>query len=177
MSVDPNPRPVGVEPQPPRLAPIAPTDPDASGVPNLVKVLAHHPALQQAWRPFAQHVLFDQAMPRRDREIAMLRIGWLNGCEYEWKQHLRLARRAGVTGEEIQRIANGDLAGWSPAETAVLRAVDDLFANSTIDDQTWDALRANYDTEQVLDLIFTIGQYNLVSWFLNSVAVPLDEGL
>lgn len=146
-------------------------------VPNLRRVMEHHKVLNTAWGGFAKHVLADQSLPRRDRELAMLRIGWLNQANYEWCQHMRLARRAGVSDEEIVRISEGDRSGFVPHEAAVLTAVDELFEQSTISDATWAALTAHYTTEQVLDLIFTIGQYNLVSWFLNSVGVPLDEGL
>lgn len=144
---------------------------------NLRRVLLHNPALAAAWSSFATHVLFNQSLPWRDREIAMLRIGWLNKANYEWCQHVKLARKAGLSDAEIKRVSAGDRAGWPAHEAAVLAAVDELFGESTVSDATWAALTAHYSTAQVLDLIYTIGQYNLVSWFLNATGVPLDEGL
>ena len=59
----------------------------------------------------------------------------------------------------------------------LLQAVDDLFENSVVSDATWNALAKKYSTEQMIDLVFTIGQYNLVSWALNSLGVPIDDYL
>ena len=60
---------------------------------------------------------------------------------------------------------------------ALIQAADDLFENSTVSDATWQTLSARYNTEQMIDAVFTISQYNLVSWVLNSFGVPLDDFL
>ena len=52
-----------------------------------------------------------------------------------------------------------------------------MFENSVVSDETWKTLSERYNTQQLMDLVFTIGQYNLVSWALNSLGVPLDEYL
>ena len=58
-----------------------------------------------------------------------------------------------------------------------MQAADDLFENSVVSDATWAVLSKSYSTEQMMDVVFTIGQYNLVSWALNSFGVPLDDFL
>jgi alkylhydroperoxidase family enzyme len=144
---------------------------------NVFKVLMNHPALVRRWTVFAGHVLRKQTLPVRDRELLILRIGWLNQAGYEWAQHVLIAKRAGITDEEIERVQRGPDAGWSGVEAHLLQAVDDLFENSVISDATWAALSPKYSTEQMMDLVFTVGQYNLVSWALNSFGVPLDDFL
>ena len=144
---------------------------------NIFKVLAHHPKLVKRWTPFAGHILQKQTLPFRDREMLILRIGWLNQARYEWEQHVRIAKAAGVSADEIDRIAQGPGAGWNPVDAALLQAVDDLFTHSVIAPERWAVLTAHFSTEQVMDLVFTIGQYNLVSWALNSFGVPLDADL
>ncbi|MBV8476636.1 MAG: carboxymuconolactone decarboxylase family protein, partial [Acidobacteria bacterium] len=62
-------------------------------------------------------------------------------------------------------------------EAAVVQAADDLFENSVVSDETWKILSESYNTQQMMDLVFSIGQYNLVSWALNSFGVPLDDFL
>jgi alkylhydroperoxidase family enzyme len=59
----------------------------------------------------------------------------------------------------------------------LLRAVDELHDDACITDATWNSLSKVYSTQQMMDLVFTIGQYNLVSMALNSFGVQLDEGL
>jgi 4-carboxymuconolactone decarboxylase len=145
---------------------------------NIFKMLMHHPKLAKRWTVFAGHVLQKQTLPFRDRELLILRIGWLNQAEYEWAQHVEIAKRGGVTDTEIELIKAGPkAAGWTSQEAALLQAADDLFENSVVSDATWDVLAQGYGTEQMIDVVFTIGQYNLVSWALNSFGVPLDDFL
>lgn len=144
---------------------------------NIFKVLAHHPKLVKRWTPFAGHILSKQTLPFRDREMLILRIGWLNQAEYEFAQHELIAKRGGVSDADIEKIKKGPGAGWSEQEAALLQAADDLFENSVVSDATWATLSKSYSTEQMMDVVFTIGQYNLVSWALNSFGVPLDDFL
>jgi alkylhydroperoxidase family enzyme len=137
----------------------------------------NHPKLTRRWTVFAGHVLQKQTLPVRDRELLILRIGWLNQAEYEWAQHVEIAKRAGITEAEIEQVKKGAAGGWNALESALMKATDELFENSVISDATWAALSAHYSTEQMMDVVFTIGQYNLVSWALNSFGVPLDDFL
>jgi len=144
---------------------------------NIIKVLMRNPKLARAWTPFAGHVLSDQSLPRRDRELLILRIGWLNQSAYEWGQHVRIGKKAGLTDDEIDRISKGPAAGWDRHEAALLQAADDLREKCVVSDETWKRLSERYSIEQMIDAVFTIGQYNLVSWALNSFGVPLDDYL
>lgn len=144
---------------------------------NLFRVMMNHPDLTRRWSPFAGHVLRKQTLPPRERELLILRVGWLNQSEYEWAQHVEIARRTGITEAEIDRVRRGPGAGWNAHETALLQAADDLFADSVISEQTWATLATGYTTEQMMDVVFTAGQYTLVCWALNSFGVPLDDFL
>jgi 4-carboxymuconolactone decarboxylase len=107
----------------------------------------------------------------------ILRIGWLNQAQYEWEQHVRIGKTAGLTDDEVERITKGPKAGWNRHDAALIQAADDLFENSVVSDETWKTLSERYNTEQMMDAVFTVGQYNLVSWALNSLGVPLDDYL
>jgi 4-carboxymuconolactone decarboxylase len=144
---------------------------------NIFKVLMNNPKLTRSWSRFAGHILGGQSLPARDREILILRIGWLNQAPYEWEQHVRIGKAAGLTDDEIDRISKGPKLGWDKHEAALLQAADDLYENSVVSDETWKQLSARYSIEQMMDAVFTIGQYNLVSWALNSFGVPLDDYL
>ena len=144
---------------------------------NLFKVLMHHPDLVRRWAVFAGHVLRKQTLPPRERELLILRIGWLNQAEYEWAQHVEIAKREGISAAEIERVKQGPAGAWSADDALLMQAVDDLYENSVVAEATWAGLAKKYSTEQMIDLVFTIGQYNLVSWALNSFGVPLDDYL
>jgi 4-carboxymuconolactone decarboxylase len=144
---------------------------------NIFATLARHPKLLKRWLVFGNHILAKSTLPAREREIAILRMGWLCRAVYEWGHHVDIGKQAGLSEVDIQRIAAGpDALGLDPFEAVLLRAVDELHADSFISDDTWQALARRYDTEQLLDLVFTAGQYKLVSMALNSLGVQLEEG-
>jgi len=145
---------------------------------NIFATLAHHPQLLRRWLVFANHVLGKSTLPARERELVILRIGWLCRAEYEWAQHAVIGERMGLSDEEMRRIAEGPEApGWGPVDRALLRATDELHADAFISDETWSALSRCFDTQQLMDLVFTVGQYNLVSMVLNTLGVQLDPGI
>jgi alkylhydroperoxidase family enzyme len=156
------------------LAPIA----RDGRVANIFATLARHPKLLKRWLPFANHILFKSSLPPRDREMLILRLAWRARAEYEWSHHVEIGGRAGLSEAEIARIAKGaDAPGWTPFEAALLRAVDELHGQSRLSEPTWAALSERYDTAQLMDLIFTVGNYAALAMALNSFGVPLEEGL
>ena len=145
---------------------------------NIFKTLSHHPSLLKRWLVFGNHVLAKSTLPGRERELVILRIGWLCRAEYEWGQHVVIGKASGLSDEEILRIGEGpDADGWSERDRALLRATDELRDDACIRDETWQALSADWNTQQLMDLVFTVGQYNLVSMALNTLGVQLDEGI
>ena len=143
---------------------------------NIFRTIAHHPELMKPWMVFGGHILGQSTLSPRDREIAILRVGSRCRSGYEWSQHVRIALGVGLSEEEIPRIHDGSAGeGWSDAERAILDATDELVADAFITDPTWKRLSAHYDTQQLMDLIFTVGQYNLVSMALNTLGVQLED--
>lgn len=59
----------------------------------------------------------------------------------------------------------------------LIRAVDELHRDAFISDQTWRCLSSHYETKQLIDFVFTVGQYSMVSMALNTFGVQLDERL
>jgi alkylhydroperoxidase family enzyme len=152
------------------------TDVDPERVLNLYAVMANHPELSQAWFAFGSYILRNSTIPPRDRELVILRIGWLCQAAYEWSHHSVAGIAVGLTQEEVLRITEGPNAdGWSQFDRTLLRAVDELHEDSFITDDTWKMLAERYGTKQLMDLVFTVGQYTLVSMALNSFGVQLDE--
>jgi 4-carboxymuconolactone decarboxylase len=156
------------------LAPMA----QGGRVPNIFKTLVRHPKLLKRWLPFANHVLFKSGLAPREREMLILRVAWVARAEYEWGHHQEIGQRAGLNDAEIVRIAAGpDAPGWTRFEAALLRAVDELHRSSRIGSATWTTLAEHYDTAQLMDVVFTIGNCAALAMALNSFGVALDEGL
>jgi AhpD family alkylhydroperoxidase len=145
---------------------------------NVLGTLAQHPTLMHAYHSFNGHILYTNSLDARQRELLVLRVAARRGAEYEWAQHVHIARDAGLTDDEIGRIADGDQAAdWSPLEGAMLRAVDELLADARITDGTWSDLARELDRHQLMDLVFTVGAYDLLAMAFRSFGVELDDDL
>ncbi len=158
---------------------LAPTTALSGGrVFNIFATLAHHPKLLKRWLLFGDQVLSKSTLGGRERELAILRVGWLCRSEYEWAQHVVIGKLVGLTDADIERVQLGpDATGWSPAEAALMRATDELHTDKRISDTTWQELEKYFDVQQRIDLIFAVGQYTLVSMALRTLGVQLDPGL
>jgi 4-carboxymuconolactone decarboxylase len=151
--------------------------PDGSTL-NIFGTLAHHPALLRRWLVFATHVLAKNSLTPRDRELLILRTGWRCTSQYEFSQHAVIALRCDISDEEVQRtklpVTEG---GWSDDDATLLNAADELHDDSRISDSTWQSLAARLTEQQLLDVIFTVGNYHVVAFALNSCGVELDSGV
>jgi AhpD family alkylhydroperoxidase len=157
------------------------------GPSNVLGLFANHPALAKAFLGYNAHLLGrDSTIPPHTRELAILRVAWRRRCRYEWAQHVRIARRAGVTDAEIAmvRAGAGDGAGAGAGAAPgheitalIITAVDELDANSGLSDATYQALADKFDDRQLMDLVFTIGTYGLLAMAFNAFGLDLDPGL
>jgi 4-carboxymuconolactone decarboxylase len=151
--------------------------PDGS-ILNIFGALGNHPDLLRRWLVFSAHILAKSSLSPRVRELVILRTGWNCRSRYEWGQHVLIARDCGMTDDEIDAVRVGPAdPSWDAQDGALLRAVDELHHSRAIGDHTWQELCQFLSTEQVLDLVATVGNYTLVAMFLNTLRVPLDAGV
>ena len=147
------------------------------GTSNIFRTLVRHPGLFRRWMPFGGKLL-NGKLPARERELAILRVGWLCQSEYEWGQHVPIGRAAGLTDEEIGRIPSGAAAhGWSELDRTILTATDELHTDACVGDASWARLSEEYDEKQLIELVMVVGHYHLVSFALNSFGVQREEGV
>ena len=145
---------------------------------NIFRTMLTHPVAAKAFLTWGGYILSRKStLPPREREIVILRTGFLCRSGYEWTQHVPIGKKAGLTDEEIARIKRGaDAPGWSAADVALLRAADDLHREQFVTEPVWAELTRYFNEQQRMDIVFTVGQYTQVSMLLNSFGVQLDEG-
>ena len=145
---------------------------------NIFRTLVRDPSAAKAFLAWGNYILSKRnGLAPREREIVILRIGYLCRSGYEWAQHVPIGKHAGLTDEEVTRIKQGaDAAGWSAADASLIRASDELHDNQFIGEKTWTELGRHFSDKQRMDVVFTAGQYTQVSMILNSFGVQLDEG-
>ena len=144
---------------------------------NIFLTMANHEKLAKRWLVFGTHILSKSTLNAREREIAILRIGWLCQAGYEWGQHVVIGKAAGIAEEEIENIKKGADAGWSEHEALIIKATNELHEDAFVSDATWAGLKETYSDEQMMDFVFTVGQYNMVSMALNSFGVQFDDDI
>ena len=156
------------------VAPMA----ERGGVLNIFRTFLNKPAAMRGFLAWGGYILSRRnSLAPREREIVILRTGYLCKSGYEWTQHVPYGQRAGLSDAEIAGIKQGaDAPGWSAADAALIRATDDLHREQFITEPAWAELSRHFDQGQCMDLVFTAGQYTQVSMFLNTFGVQLDAG-
>ena len=146
---------------------------------NLRLALAQEPKLSVAFQSMAHVVLFQGALPEREREIAIIRTGALTRSEYEWGMHVSIyAEKCGLSEAQVMELTIGHPgeALWTEKERVIVRVVDELHHHSTVSDATWAAMCTHWPEDQRVELILSSAFYHMAAFFLNSTAVPLEKG-
>ena len=142
---------------------------------NLYRALGNHPALCAAWTEFANAIRHESRTPRSLRELMILRTAQIARSEYEWAQHLKMARKAGVPEDKI-----GALAAWRGAplfdarERAALALTEAVMA-CDVSDAVHAEVRRHFSEAEFVELSLTAGFYAMVSRMLDAMRVELDE--
>lgn len=145
---------------------------------NTLGTFAHHPDLAQSWMAFNGHILYGTTLTLRQREILVLRVAAVLDSPFAWAQHLVHQEEADLTHRDVQRIAFGPNAPFlDPLERAMITAVDELLLEGVVAEQTWDVLSEHFDEKQLLDLIFTVGCYTVLTWMTDTVGLEIDPDL
>ena len=170
----------------PRIAPVTDPSPEAAALLarspggdrplNIFATLAHAPKMLESVQRMGGFLLSGKGIPPREREIVILRVGWRAGSVYEFGQHTVIGRAAGLTEEEIARLADDRLDGWSEDDRALVALADDLHADDEVADATWTTLAGRWNETELVELLVLAGFYRLISGFLNSAGVELDPG-
>ena len=148
--------------------------------PNIFLTLGRHPRVFAPWLAFASQLMPRGSLPRQDTELVILRVAWNCRSRYEWDHHVRIGRQAGLSDDDIERVAAGpDAEGWTERQAAILTAVDELHEDRMISDPTWERLGAHLDDKLLIELCMLVGHYEMVAMTLASLGVqpeaPLDR--
>ena len=144
-----------------------------SVIPGYMRTVIKHPALFRAQMQMGT-TIFKGALPQRERELAVLRIGWLLRAPYEWGEHVDIGKRYGITPEEIEAVILGSTApNWNEHDRAILTAVEELLGNQMISDATWARLAKSWDERQLIEFPMMVGQYVATAFVQNSLRITL----
>ncbi len=167
------------DPSPEQAELLAPYRTFSGGEPyNIFRTLARHPKLFKRSMVLATGLLVKGNLPPRVREIVILRVAWRAGSNYEWGQHVRIGLDSGLDEAEIAALATEAAEStWSDADRLAISVTDELCAEDDLTDATWDAALAQWGEQDLMELIFLVGNYRMLAGFLNAARVELDDGL
>ncbi len=145
---------------------------------NIFGVLGHHPKLLKRFNLLGGFILNKGLLPERERELVILRVGWNARAVYEFGQHTVIGKRCGLTDDEIAALTKpADDHPWNADDRALIALADDLAADDCVSDERWSSLAARWSDAELIELLVVAGFYRLVSGFLNSAGVQLDDGV
>lgn len=147
-------------------------------IPAIIMSVLRYPVLWESICQLSIHLMGpDAVLPKRDRQLAVLRTLWLCQAPYPWGEHVKHGKAMGLTSAEIDRITQGSTAPeWTDYERALLCAAEELHSNALISDATWNVLHTQLDTHQLFELTVIIGQFNTVAYFENTMRFRLEKG-
>lgn len=150
-------------------------NPEGKPLHSFFGTLAHSPDCFAGFMDLGVAISSSTALDPRSRELLILRTGWLCGAPYQWGEHVIVAKREGMTSDEIERVTAGSEAeDWSERDRAILRAAEELHAQAMIRDETWDALRDHFGERELVEIPLVVGHYHMTAFLQNSVRIPLN---
>jgi alkylhydroperoxidase family enzyme len=171
----------------PRLTPLDPESaiaagrahglPDQYANTTVFRVLLHHPPLTERVGGLLQYLMASDVLDPVMRELAILRIGWVTGAEYEWTQHYKVAKRLGILDEEVAAVRDFPHAAAprGGAGAAVLRATDEILTDAVVGDHTWSLLRQHLGSDAAcIELLVAVSNWRTFAVLLRTLQVPND---
>ena len=142
--------------------------------PNLYKALGNHAPLAAAWTEFARAIRYDSRTPRPLRELMILRGAQLMRSEYEWAQHLKMARKMGVREAQIAALAGWRASGeFDDREKAALELAEAV-TRGDVSDAVYAAVSKQFDAATFVELSLTAAFYAMVARMLDAMRVQLE---
>jgi 4-carboxymuconolactone decarboxylase len=142
--------------------------------PNLYHCLANHPRLVAAWSDFSKALRHDTRTPRALRELVILRGAQLMRSEYEWAQHLRMARKAGISEAQIRELSSWKASPLFDAREKAALALAEAVTSGCVSDEVYAEAMRHFDHHDYVELSITAAFYAMVGRMLDAMGVPLE---
>ncbi len=150
-----------------------------TGPPNIFTTLGRHPRLFRSWLLYSARLMPFGSLARRDSELVILRVAWHCRAAYEWRQHVAIGLRAGLSADQIAAVAlpGAPRAGgvWSERQSALLAATDELLVVRALSTPTWERLRATLSERERIELCMLVGHYQGLATALGGLGVQVES--
>ena len=152
-----------------------PADLRSMSVSNLELILGNHPEVAKAYLGFGLQLLLAGKLSERDRELIVLRVAWRCKAAYSWGHHVHHMQNK-FSAEDFAALREGpESKHWNDYERSLLRASDQVLDNHKIDEATWAALAEKLDKQQLMEIVFVVGNYSVLSAAEHSFGIKLED--
>ena len=145
--------------------------------PNLYHCLANHPALVAAWSDFSKALRHGTRTPRALRELVILRGAQLMRSEYEWAQHLKMARKAGVREAQIAALPTWKTTGEFDAKEKAALLLAEAVTQGKVSDEVYAEAMRHFDHHDYVELALVAAFYAMVGRMLDAMGVQLEPDI
>jgi alkylhydroperoxidase family enzyme len=145
--------------------------------PNLYRALANHPPLIAAWSEFSRVLRYDTRTPRPLRELVILRGAQMMRSEYEWAQHLAMARKSGVREAQIAALAEWRASPEFDAREKAALALGEAVTAGRVSDEVYAEAMRHFDHHDYVEIALVAAFYAMVGRMLDAMGVPLEPEL
>lgn len=152
---------------------------------NIFRMMAH---AERNFRPLVRlggTILARQQLEGKLRELAILHVARLSNAEYEWVQHVPIARREGVRDAQIEAIAAGRVDGdavdgddgdvFDERERAVLAFTTELVRDVRPSDGVMDRMKSMFTPREIVEAVLAVGYYMMMARLMETTGVDLEE--
>jgi alkylhydroperoxidase family enzyme len=146
-----------------------------TGPPNIFTTLGQHPRLFRAWLRYSAQLMPFGKLPRCDTELVILRVAWQCRSAYEWRQHVPLALRVGLTPDQVAGIAADPADEFTERQRTLLTVCDELLARRELSDPTWAAVRGMLDNRETIELCLLIGNYQGLASAIGGLGIQTEH--
>jgi len=137
------------------------------------QALLHSPELTEAWFEYNNAVRFKTALGDRVRELVIMRVAALTGCQYVWSVHeAQYAAAAGVTPAEIAALRDGGKPdAFGTSESALLAYVDAMTRDVAVPDAVFERLKGHFSAREIAEITVLVGAYNMQARVLRALGI------
>jgi alkylhydroperoxidase family enzyme len=143
--------------------------------PHLFHMQLYNPAIADGWLRLGTAVRYKGELDDATRELAICLVARTTGAEYEWRAHRRIAIDQGFSEAAVDAILDWRNGEFNPPQRAALALAEELTRNVSVGDATFDAVRPHFSPRQIVELVTTVGYYNMVARFLVGLQIDLES--
>lgn len=145
---------------------------------NVFRAFLHNPIVAAPLANYLSTLLFRGKLDARVRELIILRIGWRSASEYEFCQHVQVAKRAKLSEQDILGVRNPEAcASYNELDRTILRMTDELIDRAQVSPEVWGKIEKAFPPEQLVEMLLVVGNWRMFAIFLNAAGIPLDPNV